>query len=306
MDGRRARAGPRLVVLGSLNVDLVLAGVPLPRPGETVSGGRFETHHGGKGGNAAVAAARALRGGPREGAVSFVGAVGADAHGRTALSALSDEGIDVRMVAVHPDVESGVALIVVAPDGENQIAVAPGANATLTPTEAEAAATALLGRGGVLLASLEVPHDAVEAAARAARRLGATFVHDPAPVVPATASLAGIADVITPNEAELDELGGLAELRAAHPGLCIAVTRGARGAYLAAPGASLHEPALAVRAVDATGAGDTFSGVLAAALLEQAPVAAAVHRANVAAGLSVRSAGAREGMPLRAAIDRAM
>jgi ribokinase len=299
--------GPTLVVLGSLNVDLVLAGVRLPGPGETVTGGRLEIHQGGKGGNAALAAARALRGGPRDGAVAFVGAVGDDDHGRAALAALRLEGIAVDRAAVRPGSPTGVALIVVAPDGENQVAVAPGANATLTAAEAEVAvATLLEGGGGVLLASLEVPAAAVAAAARAAHAAGACFVLDPAPVDQAAAALLAEADVLTPNEGELAGLGGPAALRAARPELRLAITRGARGMTLL-EGESVHdEAALAVAAVDATGAGDTFAGVLAAGLLEGRPLPAAAHRANVAAGLSVTVAGARQGMPTRDEIERAI
>ena len=198
----------RLVVLGSLNEDLVVAGVPLPRPGETVAGGRFEQHHGGKGGNAAVAAARALRGGPLEGRVAFIGAVGADDHGRAAMVALRDEGIDVDAVAVLPDAPTGVALIVVAADGENQIAVASGANGRLEARAVEASIRTLLRDGGVLLASLEVPADTVLAGARAARAAGATVIIDPAPADAFPPALADEADVLTPNEGELAALGG--------------------------------------------------------------------------------------------------
>ena len=300
--------GPRLVVLGSLNVDLVVAGVRLPGPGETVTGGRFEIHQGGKGGNAAVAAARALRGGPHQGAVAFVGAIGDDDHGRQAVAALRDEGIATEGVTVRSCFPTGVALIVVAPDGENQIAVAPGANATLTTAEAETAVATLLagGGGGVLLASLEVPAEAVTAAARAARAAGAAFVLDPAPVEQATAALLALASIVIPNEGELAGLGGLDALRQGLPELSVAITRGARGVTLVHGGGVRDEPALAVAAVDATGAGDTFGGVFSAALLEGQPLAAAVQRANVAAGLSVTIAGAREGMPTREEIERAM
>ena len=146
----------------------------------------------------------------------------------------------------------------------------------------------------------------VEAAARAARDAGARFVLDPAPVGHAVAALLALADVVTPNEGELATLGGLGALRGMHPDLRIAVTRGAHGVRLVEPTGVSDESALPVTAVDATGAGDTFGGVLAAGLLEGLPLPAAVHRANVAAGLSVTVAGAREGMPTRDEIERAM
>ena len=297
----------RLVVLGSLNVDLVVAGVRLPAPGETVTGGRFEQHHGGKGGNAAVAAARALRGGPLEGRVAFVGAVGDDGHGRAALQALRDEDIDVAAVRVLDDAATGVALIVVAPDGENQIAVASGANARVEAPSTEAAIRSLLADGGVLLSSLEVPADVVEAGARAAGVVGATVVLVPAPAGAFTPALADLADVLTPNEVELTTLGGVSGLMAGRPALRLAVTLGAAGVRLVGPDrADVRLPAyLSGAVVDTTGAGDTFSGVLAAGLLEERPWTEAARRATIAAGLSVAVAGAREGMPLRTAIDTA-
>ncbi|MGZ3585713.1 MAG: PfkB family carbohydrate kinase [Candidatus Limnocylindrales bacterium] len=296
----------RLVVIGSLNVDLVVAGVPLPRPGQTVTGGHLETHQGGKGGNAAVAAARALRAGPAEGRVGLAGAVGDDPHGQAALDALRAESIDVAHVATRRDVATGVALIVVDPRGENQIAVAPGANATLTAGEAGAAAEALLRDGGVLLASLEVPTAALEAAARAARARGALVMVNPAPVAAMTAALLDLAHVLTPNQGELDELGGRAALLAGRPDLQLVVTLGGEGLLVVDGEGERRIPALQLAVVDTTGAGDTLSGVLAAGLLEGLPWLEAVRRAGVAASLSVTIAGAREGMPERAQIDRAM
>ncbi|MGZ6295633.1 MAG: PfkB family carbohydrate kinase [Candidatus Limnocylindrales bacterium] len=296
----------RLVVIGSLNVDMVVAGVPLPRPGQTVTGGHLETHQGGKGGNAAVAAARALRAGPAEGRVGLAGAVGDDPHGQAALVALRAESIDVAHVATRRDVATGVALIVVDPRGENQIAVAPGANATLTAGEAGAAAEALLRDGGVLLASLEVPTAALEAAARAARARGALVMVNPAPVAAMTAALLDLAHVLTPNQGELDELGGRAALLAGRPDLQLVVTLGGEGLLVVDGEGERRIPALQLAVVDTTGAGDTLSGVLAAGLLEGLPWLEAVRRAGVAASLSVTIAGAREGMPERAQIDRAM
>ncbi len=293
-------------MVGALNVDLVVAGVSLPRPGETVTDGHFETHQGGKGANAAVAAARALRNGPLEGRVAFVGAVGGDAHGRVALDALRAEGVSVDRVAVRPREATGVALILVAPQGENQIAVAPGANATLEPGEVEAAVATLLRDGGLLLASLEVPAMAVEAAARAAQAIGAAVIVDPAPAAALTDALLDLAAGLTPNEGELAALGGATTLRAGRPNLHVAVTLGAAGARLIGPDREVMIPALPVSAVDTTGAGDTFSGVLAAGLLEGRSWAEATGRAVAAAGLSVTAAGAREGMPEREAIERAL
>ena len=293
---------PLLAVLGAVNVDLVVRGVPLPRPGETVIGGSFERHHGGKGGNQAVAAARALRGGPAEGAVRFLGAVGDDPMGTEALEALRNEGVDVSHVAVAPETATGVALILVDEAGENQIAVAAGANATLTSADIDAGLEGF-GPGSVLLVSLEVPLDVVHRAAERARELGGTVVLNPAPAAANARALLDVADVITPNQRELSVLGHDAEsIRAAHPGLRVVLTLGERGAEI---DGFIAVPAPRVRAVDTTGAGDTANGVLAAGLLEGRPLEEAARRAVAAASASVTQAGAREGMPDRAEIDPA-
>ncbi|MEX2406172.1 MAG: ribokinase [Actinomycetota bacterium] len=295
-------SAPLLVVLGAVNVDLVVRGVPLPRPGETVLGGSFERHQGGKGGNQAVAAARALRGGPAEGTVRFLGAVGDDPMGAEALEALRNEAVDISHVSVAPHQATGVALIVVDESGENQIAVAPGANAALTPDDAEAGLDGF-GPGSVLLMSLEVPLDVVRRAADRARELGGTVVLNPAPATAEAMALLDVADVITPNQRELSVLGHDAEsARAAHPGLRVVLTLGERGAEI---DGFIAVPAPKVRAVDTTGAGDTVNGVLAAGLLEGRPLEEAARRAVAAASASVTQAGAREGMPGRAEIDSA-
>ena len=294
---------PSLVVIGAVNVDLVVRGVPLPSPGQTVTGGVFERHHGGKGGNQAVAAARALRGGPLDGAVRLVGAVGDDDIGSDALEALRAEGVDVSPVGVARGTATGVALIVVDDNGENQIAVAPGANAAPTPSDVDAALDAI-GSGSVVLASLEVPLDAVRRAAERCREASATFVLNPAPANAGAASLLPQVNVVTPNQGELDVLGGDAEsLAAAHEGLHVVLTVGSRGAVI---DGGTTVPAPQVDAVDATGAGDCLNGVLAAALLERRPLEEAVRRAVVAASVSVTRPGARGGMPTRDEIDRAV
>jgi ribokinase len=302
---------PTLVVLGAVNVDLVVRGTTLPAPGETVVGGAFERHHGGKGGNQAVAAARALRGGPVESVVAFLGSVGDDDLGRGALAALAAEGIDVRFANAVSGVSTGVALIVVDDAGENQIAVAPGANERIEPEHVDAALEGL-ETGSVVLASLEVPLGIVRHAAERCRALGATFVLNPAPARTGAADLLPFASVVTPNERELAALSGAgdadpgAALVRRHSGLRVIVTRGADGATLTDATGERSFPASRVSVVDTTGAGDTFNGILAAALLEGRPIDDAVVRAVAAAGLSVTRAGAREGMPTRGEIDRAL
>ena len=302
---------PTLVVLGAVNVDLVVRGAALPAPGETVVGGVFSRHHGGKGGNQAVAAARALRGAPVESVVALLGSVGDDDLGRGALAALAAEGIDVRFANVVSGVSTGVALVVVDDAGENQIAVAPGANARIDPADVDAALE-VLEKGSVVLASLEVPLGIVRLAAERCRALGASFILNPAPAVPGAADLLPFASVVTPNERELAALAGAGDADPApalvrrHPRLRVIVTRGAEGATLTDATGERSFPASRVSVVDTTGAGDAFNGALAAALLERRPIDDAVVRAVAAAGLSVTRPGAREGMPTREAIDRAL
>jgi ribokinase len=292
-----------LVIVGAVNVDLVVHGVPLPSPGQTVTGGVFERHQGGKGGNQAVAAARALRGGAFEDAVRLVGAVGDDDIGSDALDSLQAEGVDVSRVAVARGTATGVALIVVDENGENQIAVAPGANATPTPADVDAALDDL-GDRSVVLASLEVPFDAVRRAAERCREAGGTFVLNPAPAGADTASLLPLVNVVTPNARELEVLGGDAEsVRARLPDLHVVLTVGSSGAVI---DSQASVAALDVHAVDATGAGDCLNGVLAAGLLERVPLHAAVARAVAAASISVTRPGARGGMPTRDEIDKAV
>ncbi|HEY6608732.1 MAG TPA: ribokinase [Candidatus Limnocylindria bacterium] len=290
-----------VVVVGSIHVDLVVATDHLPVPGETVAGGHFSVHDGGKGANQAVAAARA---GAR---VSLIGAVGSDEHGERALAALRAEGIDVERVRVVDGATTGVALIVVGPRGENQIAVAPGANDTLelNDDDREAVATS-----DVLLTCHEVPAAAVLDGVRASRDAGRIAILNPAPARALPAELLALGPLLTPNEHELIVAIGndntdaaLDELAARNTGPVI-VTQGAAGALLAAGDRRERFagfPALPV--VDTTGAGDTFCGVLAAWLAEGSDLGAAIRAANAAASLSVRAAGARDGMPARGEIE---
>lgn len=292
----------RVVVVGSINVDLVVAADHLPRPGETVLGGRFARHFGGKGANQAVAAARAGA------SVVMIGAVGRDADGDASLAALAAEGIDVSRVR-RVDSPTGVAIIAVAADGENQIVVASGANGEVAT---EDVAQVDLAGPGVLLACLEVPLPTVVAAVAAAARQGLRPIVNPAPARRLPAELLGLAPILTPNRDELLAITGAADLEAALGSLAAAgagvvvVTLGANGALLASGGRRTRVAGAPVDVVDATGAGDTFSGVLAAWLAEGRSVDEAVGAANAAAGISVTRPGARGGMPVRAQIEAAL
>lgn len=294
-----------LVVLGAINVDLVITGVSLPRAGETKIGGAFSQHHGGKGGNQAVAAARA--GAP----VVMLGAVGDDDLGVGALAALDAEGIDLGAVRRAPDAATGVALIAVNRRGENQIAVAPGANATLGDVSEELAEI----EPSVVLASCEVPYATISSAARWCRtRDDVAFVLNPAPAQARFRNLLPGAAAITPNAGEIGDLSpGSGDVRATaralasrFEGLAVAVTLGEDGALLVRDGRETLVDAPLVEPVDTTGAGDCFSGVLAAAWWAGLPLDDAVRRAVAAAALSVTVQGAREGMPTAAGIDAAL
>lgn len=310
-------SGIDVVVVGAVNVDMVVNAPRLPAPGETVVGPGVERYGGGKGANAAVAAARA------GGAVVLVGAVGDDDIGRQALRDLQDDGVDTGAVEVSASAPTGVALIVVGPGGENQIAVGAGANDEVGAEAVVARLGRLLPGAGCVLVSTEVPAAAVAAAVRAARAAGVRCVLNPAPVLPVVADLLGLGPILTPNAGEclaLAELAGVARPVAATgeppgappsasvrdaalalaelTGADVAVTLGADGVLLVEPtGAVTHVPPRPATVRDTTGAGDTFNGVLALELARGGPLAAAVRLANVAASLSVGGDGARGGMP---------
>lgn len=289
-----------MCVVGSVNVDLVVAVDHLPAPGETVLGGRYSTYDGGKGANGAVAAARA---GAR---VSFIGAVGIDDHGQRAEAALATEGIDLERLQRVEAEPTGVALIVVGHRGENQIAVAPGANVAWTLSDHD---RARIRSADVLLTNHEVPLAVVADALRTAADAGITAILNPAPAHGLSSEVLALGPILTPNEHELvvaigndDPETALEELAARHAGPII-VTQGPAGALLVADG---REERFAGRrapeVVDTTGAGDTFNGVLAAWLASGASLPDAIRAANIAASISVGAAGARGGMPSREAI----
>jgi ribokinase len=306
----------RVIVVGSVNVDLVARGESLPSPGETVTGASFSRHHGGKGGNQAVAAARL--GVP----TAFVGAVGDDEFGTEARTALAAEGIDLAGLALVP-APTGVALILVDAAGENLISVASGANAAVTPDIVIAALARLrIGVEDVVLVGHEIPTAAARAALGAARSAGATTILNPAPAGGIDRMTFSLADIVTPNRGELasiaaDEarrvgrpaspggdpvtLGGiLLETNSEGPGVRVAVvvTLGAAGALVLRPDQPPRDlPAPAVQSVDSVGAGDTFNGALAAGLATGRDLDTAAQRAVSAAAMSTTRVGAREGMP---------
>jgi ribokinase len=300
-----------VVVVGAINVDLVVAAPRLPGPGETVVGGGLQTFGGGKGANAAVAAARIGA------TVKLIGAVGDDDTGAAALAELRAEGVDVDDVAVIAGESTGVALIVVDDRGENQIAVGAGANAALPVEHIERCLRSALPSAGCVLVSTEIPAAAVAAAVAATTSAGVVCVLNPAPVLAGVAELLHLGPIVTPNETELLDLmalldevdtspedgASLVQRRSHRP---VVVTQGSAGVLIVTEDGVQHVPAPKVTVRDTTGAGDTFNGVLAARLAAGDELSVAVPYAVVAAALSVTEVGARAGMPSAAAIDAAM
>jgi ribokinase len=310
-----AHPNGRLFVVGSSNTDLVALVERLPAPGETVMGGDLAVFAGGKGANQAVAAARAGA------AVHFVGAFGDDDHSNARRADLERDGIDCGASARKRSVPGGVALIGVQRGrggrAENAIIVAPGANARLSTSDVRRALKKL-GGGDVLLCSLEVPLEAVEAAVRLARARGALVVLNPAPY-PASGlapALIEACDIVTPNQGELEAMLGaplgsrkaLSRLRTIGSGeVTFIVTRGAAGVDLYAQGVYREQAVTPyrVKAVDTVGAGDCFSGCLAAELTRKpSDLLGALRYAVAASAISVTRRGAQSSMPRRAEVMR--
>ena len=290
-------------VVGSLNMDQTVRVSSLPRPGETVSGSDATFSPGGKGGNQAIAAARA--GAP----VKFTGSVGDDEHGRQILGVLSGAHIDAGSVRLLPSAATGTAIIAVEDSGENQIIVSPGANAALTFGDVDTG-LATVGAGDVLVLQLEIPIELVRHAAGLARKAGAFVILNAAPAPRQLGGLLEDIDLLVVNEQEIRVLAGLAgtaggvrELVTELPpvlGTAIVCTAGAEGSYAVVDGILLHVPAPKVSAKDTTGAGDTFVGYLAASLLtDPHDLPAAMVLATRAAALAVTRSGAMESIPWR-------
>lgn len=299
-----------VLVLGSINRDLVLAVDAHPRPGETVSGADIREFPGGKGANQAVAAARA---GAR---TQLVGATGQDGFGAAMRAFLQDEGIEISRVATVVDRPTGIAVILVDRHAENTITVSPGANMALAAADAESVA---FGPGDVVVSQFEVPEGFIRAGFARARAAGAITLFNPAPMKTLGPELLALCDIVVLNETELEAASGMAglaspagiedaarRLRAAGSGegRTIIVTLGAKGCLAVHPGGVLAIPGRAVAARDTTGAGDCFVGVLAAGLAEGLGLETALDRANRAAAISVTRAGAATSMPFRAELDR--
>jgi ribokinase len=321
---------PRLCIVGSVNMDLVVRAPRLPAPGETLLGGPFSTSPGGKGANQAVAAAR------MGAQVSFVGAVGDDAHGRAMIETLKAEGIDTSRVVTRATMPTGVALITVASreaGGENTIVVAPGANATLTPSDVDAARPAI-SEADILLLQLETPLEAVARAAALARDAGTTVALNAAPAQRLPADLLAALDILIVNESEAaavvdrsafasppsaDQGDELDQLLARLTGLGIPtsiLTAGPGGAvFVSGREPRARVPACPVTPIDTVGAGDAFCGTFATRLaehqigngrggLDRMAFFDAVCWANAAGALATLKPGAIPSLPTRAEVVR--
>lgn len=300
-----------ILVLGSLNMDLVAVSSHLPRRGETLLGRQFLMNPGGKGANQAFAAARL------GGSVAMLGRVGTDDYGRRMLENLQGSGCDVSGVAAVSGA-SGVALILTAEDAENMIVVVPGANERFAP-DGLIGEEARFAGARFLLLQLETPIATVTAAAMAAKKAGATVILDPAPAVPTLPSeLLRHVDILTPNESEACLLLGRkpAQLHAGDFDPIVDALQalgvqqvilklGAQGCYLAEGDTRVHVPAPEVAVVDTTAAGDAFNGALAAACSEGASLLDGCRFAVRAAALSVTRLGAQQAMADRAELTAA-
>jgi ribokinase len=284
-----------ILVIGSLNMDLVVRCGHLPTPGQTVFGTDFFTAAGGKGANQAVAAARL---GAR---VAMAGAVGDDQFGRDLVAGLRRDGVDTDGVR-SVEHSTGTALITVDAAGANTIVVISGANAACDAALAE---RALAGEPGLLLLQHEIPEPANAQAIRAARAAGWFIVLNPAPARPLASDLLPLIDLIAPNETEAAAITGTSDPPAAARHLlargarAVLITLGAEGALYHDAGVALHCPAVAVQAVDTTAAGDAYIGALATALADDRAIADSLGFAAAAAGLAVTRLGAQPSLGSR-------
>lgn len=290
-----------ITVIGSINLDLIATTGHLPKPGETVGGKDFSTAPGGKGANQALAACRAGA------SVTMVGAVGKDAFAGEAIGLMGAAGVDLSNV-VEEDAATGVALILVGGDGENMIAVVPGANGTITREKARGAVAAM-PENGILLLQLEIPEHSVEAALTAASGRGLTSILNIAPFTAVAAQLAPLATIVVANETEfsaligkqaesVEEVSAAVQARSAATGQTIIVTLGAAGVVCGQDGKSLHVSAPKIEPVDTVGAGDTFCGYLAHGLSAGLSLEEALGRAAKAGALACLKPGAQPAIPL--------
>ena len=298
---------PTIVVLGSINMDLVGTVSRFPSPGETVLGGDFFTAPGGKGANQAVAAAR------MGASTRMIGRVGSDVFGPTLLDNLRANGVDVTGVTQDPDAPSGVAMILLDASHENRIVVLSGANMRCDDTQVDAAALALQGADALML-QCELPPDVSVKAARIAREMGIRVVWDPAPPDALPPEAYALVDVLTPNQAEATALTGIdvtdaASAESAARALvqrgvrAVAVKLGEAGAFYLSDSEGGYVPPFEVDAVDTVAAGDAFGAAMTCALADGKPLPDAVRYAAAAGALAATRPGAQHAMPTRSEVE---
>jgi len=299
---------PKIVIVGSSNTDMIIKVPHIPKPGETILGGKFSTASGGKGANQTVAAARS------GGDVTLIARLGKDMFGEKALQGFVEDGINVDNIKTDPKEPSGVAEIFVDENGENSIAVASGANLNLSPQDVRKV-KGVIANSDILLMQLEIPVDTVRTAAKIARKNGVKVILNPAPAQKLKDDLLQNISIITPNEIEAEMLTGIkvndntsakqaADILLKKGIETVIITLGQRGAFYVTSKASKLISGFQVKAVDATAAGDTFNGALAVALGESMPLKNAISFANAAAALSVTKLGAQPSAPKRDEIEK--
>ena len=293
----------KIVVLGSTNTDMVIAGKKIPVPGETISGGKFQINPGGKGANQAVAVARLFG---KKGACTFIAKIGNDLFGRETAVRLKKDDIDAKLIVDQKE-KSGTALILVAPNGQNVISVALGANGTLIPKDI-APYRKDIENAVALLMQLETPVETVLTAAKWAHAKGVPVILNPAPAAKLPMELYKCLDWITPNETEAELLTGVrvADEKSAQKAVDVflkrgvkhvVITMGSKGAYCG--NCQKLYPCKKVKAVDCVAAGDTFNGAFVVALAEGKCCKDAIAFAQKASAISVTRPGAQSSVPFR-------
>jgi ribokinase len=300
-----------IVVVGSVNLDLVCTGRRIPAPGETVTGETFETFHGGKGANQAVAVGRL--GFP----VSMIAKVGDDQFGPRLRQSLRAATVNVRAVGTAKGTASGVAMITVDGSGQNSITVIPGANAQLLPRDLEKSLPQLRA-AGMILTQLEIPMETVEYLCSLAGRFQIPLMLDPAPARALPREMLRYVTYLTPNETETcalcaipshdlnrETVAELARTLQASGAANVIIKMGKQGAFVAgADGLQRMVPSFKVRVVDSTAAGDAFNGGLAVALMRGLGLEEAVRFAGAVGALSVTRAGAQPAMPTAGEVNK--
>jgi ribokinase len=293
----------KIIVAGSMNMDMVVKTSHIPKPGETVLGGSFFMNPGGKGANQAIAVARL------GGDAAFIGKIGDDIFGKQSAQLFDEEGVNTLGIVSDVALPSGIALITVDKNGENSIVVAPGANANLQPADVEKA-FGYYPDAEILLIQLEIPMETVAYTAKRAKRQGMQIILNPAPANDLPAETFQLIDIMTPNENEAEMLSGVritdiehareAALKIQAKGAThVIITMGKQGAAVLEDNDFFHVPAPHVETLDTTAAGDVFNGALAVALSEGKPLREATDFACRAAAIAVTRLGAQASIPYR-------